>query len=245
MAHRAQQFLLALVFLTRLPFGGLLPARILSLADSTWAFPLVGAVVGALAGLPLLLPVPPILAAVLSVVVAVLLTGALHEDALADFADAAGGKDRDDRLRIMRNSRIGSFGMMALLLVTALRIAALTVLGPAVLIAASASGRTAAVLAMGALVPARSDGLGRGAGEPGWRNILAASFLALVFLALAGPGWGWALLAGLVVLAVVIRQARLWLGGQTGDVLGTASILTETAILIAFTATAASAGSLP
>lgn len=231
---RLQQVLLALIFLTRLPLGRFLPDRVLPLAESLWAFPLVGAMVGALAGLPLLLDGPPLLLAAISVTLSVWLTGALHEDALADFADAAGGRDRQARLRIMRDSHIGSYGVMALILTTALRIAALTIVGPAALIASAAGGRAAIVLAMAALPPARSDGLGHAAGRASAATVaVAVAITAMVLLP-----WGWpaliAALAGLVGLSMVIRQARHWLGGQTGDVLGAASLVSETAMLTSF-----------
>lgn len=235
---RWHQFILALVFLTRLPLGRLLPARVMPLANSAWAFPLAGAVIGALAGLPLLLPGPPFLLAALSVTLSVWFTGALHEDGLADFADAAGGRDRDDRLRIMRDSHVGSYGVMALALSTAIRIAALAHLGPWQLIAAAAAGRTASVLTMGALWPARQDGLGRAAELPGWRNVCLATLIAILLLLPAGEGRLLALIAGAFALSLTIRQARLWLNGQTGDVLGTASVVTETSILAAFALTA-------
>ncbi|MCT4332197.1 adenosylcobinamide-GDP ribazoletransferase [Paracoccus sp. YLB-12] len=234
MVRRWHQFLLALVFLTRLPLGNALPPRIMPLAQSAWAFPLVGAVVGAIASLPLLLPGPPMLTAALSVALSVWLTGALHEDALADLADAGGGKDTESRLRIMRDSRIGSYGVMALILVSIVRVVSLTALGPAALIAAAASGRAASVLVMAALPPARSDGLGHAAGRPAWAGVAFACLTALVAVLCAGPGSVIALIAAILAIAAVIRQARIWLGGQSGDVLGSASILTETAILSAF-----------
>lgn len=231
---RWHQLLLALVFLTRLPLGRGLPPQLLRLSDSAWAFPLAGALIGALSALPLLLPGPPLLLATLSVALSVWLTGALHEDALADFTDAMGGETRADRLRIMRNSTIGSYGAMALVLTTALRIAALSILGPWQLVAAAAGGRAAIVLVMGALLPVRADGLGRAAGEPGARNVLTATLIALIFLSFSGQHRLMALAGGMIATAFVIRQARVWLGGQSGDVLGTASILTETAMLVAF-----------
>lgn len=233
MRARWQEFLLALVFLTRLPLGRLLPARILPLADAMWAFPLAGALVGAMAGLPLLWSGPPLLLAALSVTLAVALTGALHEDALADFTDAGGGRDRDQRLRIMRDSHIGSFGVMALLLSTALRIASVSVLGPAHLIAAAASGR-AAMVAATRLPASRSDGLGRAAGRVGNGGLSIALLLALLALMLAGKGWFWAAMAGALAAWLVTLQARRWIGGQSGDVLGACGLLSETAILCAF-----------
>nr|WP_246448915.1 adenosylcobinamide-GDP ribazoletransferase [Paracoccus amoyensis] len=222
---------LALVFLTRLPLGRFLPARMLPLSQSLWAFPLAGLLVGLIAALPLWALGSSLLSAVLSVTLAVWFTGALHEDALADFADAAGGKDRHDRLRIMRDSAIGSYGVMALILCTAMRIAAIAQLTPLAVIAAAIAGRTAVVIAMAILPPARSDGLGKSAGRADAANIAIASLIGgLTMLFLGGPGIA-AAIAGLIALGLVIRKAKQWLGGQTGDVLGTASIITETAVL--------------
>ncbi|MDP0929335.1 adenosylcobinamide-GDP ribazoletransferase [Paracoccus onubensis] len=231
---RWHQFVLALVFLTRLPLERLLPRHILSLAKSSWAFPLVGAIVGAAASLTFLLPGPSLLHAALALALAVWLTGALHEDGLADFADGAGGRDREDRLRIMRDSAIGSYGVIALILTSLIRVAAISVLSPWHLIAAAACGRTAIILVLGGLLPARPDGLGHAAGTPGARNVGMVSIIALLFLLLAGDGAMFALIAGLLATAVTIRQARVWLGGHTGDVLGATSVLTETAVLAAF-----------
>lgn len=229
---RLQQFLLALVFLTRLPLGRLLPATVLPLSQSLWAFPLVGALIGAVAAVPLWLFGPGLLPATLSVALAVWFTGALHEDALADFADAAGGRDREDRLRIMRDSMIGSYGVMALILSTALRIAAVAQLDPLALIVAAMLGRAAIVIAMAILPPARPDGLGKSAGRPEAANMIVALVIAaMAGLLLQGIAAAGAAAIGLIVLAMIIRQAKLWLGGQTGDVLGASSLLSETTVL--------------
>ncbi len=229
---RLHQILLAVVFLTRLPLGRFLPARVLPLTDAVWAFPLVGALVGALASVPLWLGASPLLSATLSVALAVWLTGALHEDALADFADAAGGQTLQDRLRIMRDSRIGSYGVVALVLVMALRITALAALGPAALIAATTMGRAGIVVAMAALPPARTDGLGHSAG----RASVGALTVALTIAVLAAIPAGAVALAGAaaaaLVTAALIRRAARWLGGQTGDVLGATCICVETAALV-------------
>lgn len=231
---RLQQALLAVVFLTRLPLGRFLPARVLPLSSALWAFPLAGGLIGLLAGLPLLTDGPPLVLAALSFALSVGLTGALHEDALADFADAAGGRTVQDRLRIMRDSRIGSFGTMALICTSALRIAALAHLGPAALIAAAAGGRAAIVLALAVLPPARGDGLGHGAGRPGRASLAAALGIAAALMIPAGPAGLAAALAGLAAAALILRRARAWIGGQTGDVLGAASVGCETAMLAAF-----------
>lgn len=242
---RAEQLVLALVFLTRLPLVGLLPAdRIVPLHHAVWAFPLVGLVVGALAGLPLWLAGPPLLTAALAVALAVVLTGALHEDALADFADAMGGRDRAARLAIMRDSTVGSYGVAALGLTLLIRCAALSGLGPVALLVAATGGRAAILLALATLPPARADGLGQsGQGGVSASVLGGAAVLMVLLLALAGGdmGVGGALAAtcaGLIGAGLVIRLARQKLGGQTGDVLGSACLVTETAMLAAFALTA-------
>lgn len=236
---RSHQIVLALVFLTRLPFGRLLPPEVLPLSRAAWAFPLAGAVLGLLAGVPLWIMGTGLLPAALSVALAVWLTGALHEDALADFADAGGGRDRADRLRIMRESTIGSYGAAALVATGLVRVAALAALGPLALIAAAAAGRVAPVMLMRALPPARTDGLGQGAGQPSRRAVVAATLTGVLALLLGAPGPGAAALAmaliGLSVVAVSRRACRL-LGGQTGDVLGASVLLAECAALVGMAA---------
>ncbi len=233
-ADLKNQLVLALVFLTRMPLGGLLPEREVPLMHSLWAFPLAGALVGAVSALPLmLLPGPPLVLATLAVLLAIWLTGGLHEDGLADFTDGMGGADRAERLRIMRDPYIGSYGTLALILCIVLRVVSIAALGPLALIGAAAGGRAAMVLALTILPPARSDGLGRAAGRPGKGQALVSGLIGLAALALSGP-MALAGLIGLILAAgLVIRLARTRLGGQTGDVLGTVSVLGETAALTA------------
>ncbi|WP_265500698.1 adenosylcobinamide-GDP ribazoletransferase [Paracoccus beibuensis] len=232
---RLHQVLLALVFLTRLPVGRFLPPRILPLADAAWAFPLAGLIVGALAALPMWLAGPGLLPAALSITLLVWLTGALHEDALADFADAGGGRDRADRLRIMRDSTIGSYGTMALVCTTLLRILSLAVLSPGALVAAVAAARLVPVVLMRALPPARQDGLGQAAGRPSRGAVAGAAIIAALAMAtLVAPAPALAAAAAACAAgALVARRAVGLLGGQTGDVLGAASLLAETAALAA------------
>lgn len=221
--------------MTRLPLGRFLPPRILPLADAAWAFPLAGAVLGVLAAVPLWLAGPGLFPAAVSVSLLVWLGGALHEDALADFADAGGGRDRTERLRIMRDSTIGSFGAMALILTTTLRILALALLSPASLVAAVAAARLAPVILMRSLPPARADGLGHGAGRPSRKAVAVAAAVAGA-AAVAAVGLpaavAVAVAVGVAVVAVGYRALRL-IGGQTGDVLGASALVAETAALVA------------
>jgi adenosylcobinamide-GDP ribazoletransferase len=238
---------LAFGFLTRLPVpGGRAPGKA-ALARAGWAFPLVGLVVGAvgggLAAGALALDLPPLLAAILAVAAMVLMTGALHEDGLADVADGFGGAfERELKLQIMRDSRIGTYGVLALILVQAGRLAAIEALQEpypalAAVIAAAVLSRAAMVWLMAALPPARSTGLGAEAGRPGVGNTFATILIAVaVSMAALGPLGGAIASATAVVVAgvfgtIAIRQ----IGGQTGDVLGAAQQLTELAALIAAT----------
>lgn len=229
---------LALVWLTRLPLGGLIGARPRPLAQAAWSFALAGLVVGlaGAAGFFAGALVSPAVAGIAAVAAMVWITGGLHEDGLADFADGMGGATTARRLEIMRDSRIGSYGALALGLVTALRVAALAgTTGAFALLGAAALSRGGMVAGMAALPPARADGLGRAAGRPGAGQValaLALGWLPFAFggslaLALVPP------LACLGAQALVAAKARRALGGQTGDVLGAMQQAGEVAALLA------------
>ena len=236
----------ALAFLTRLPLGPAGAAEPGALARAAWAFPLAGVLVG-VAGAILLtlgdrLGLPILASALLAVAATVAVTGALHEDGLADFADGLGGSDAAQALAIMRDSRIGSFGVLALILGVGLRVAALaalpdTRLAAAALIAAHALSRGLLPAMMVSLDPARSDGLGAEAGRPSpaVAGIAAAIGLAVALLALpAGRGLVAVILAALAMAALGLL-ARRRLGGYTGDVLGAAQQVGEIVMLLVAT----------
>ncbi|MFI0396076.1 adenosylcobinamide-GDP ribazoletransferase [Paracoccus jiaweipingae] len=231
-----QNLVLAMVFLTVLPLGRFLPARVLTLGPAVWAFPLAGLAVAVPAALPLLAGLPPLLAAALTLAGLSALTGALHEDATADFADSFGGRDRAARLAIMRDSRIGSFGTVALIAVFAIRLTALagTAVPVAALIGAAMTGRALMGLALMAMPPARHDGLGQGAGPVPPLAALLAVGLALTGV-LAGCGVTGLLALVPAALAALSVAGLAWrrLGGQTGDVLGCICLTAETAFLSA------------
>ncbi|MBE7209702.1 MAG: adenosylcobinamide-GDP ribazoletransferase [Gluconacetobacter diazotrophicus] len=210
---------------------------------AAWCFPLVGAVIG-LAGAAVLqggavLRLPHTLSAWCAVAAVILLSGALHEDGLADTADGVGGgRDRAARLRIMRDSRIGSYGALALILSTGIRVAAIdTIPGPRVLAGlpcAAALGRAAMLVVVLSSRPARPDGFGRFLMTPGVERsagigcILAAA-ITLALLPI-GNALMLAVLAGMAGLAMAVLGRRM-LGGFTGDILGATSVLTECLLL--------------
>ena len=236
-------FKTAVAFLTRLPMphpDGAMPPNFVR---AHRMFPVVGALIGAAVGLLCLglraVGVPDLAAAALALGGSAILTGALHEDGLADIADGfGGGRDRESKLEIMRDSRLGTYGAMILLVSFAAKLSALAVIPdghvvPA-LIAAHALGR-GILPAMSLQLPyARKDGLARNAGQPDPATAVMAAGLALV-IALVSLSWSNALLAA--IAAGIIAFAVAWLalrqiGGQTGDVLGGAEQVAETAILV-------------
>jgi len=225
------EFAIAAAVLTRLPVGAG-AAQPGSVAAAGWAFPLVGAGVGALCALAFfaaaLLGLAAGPAALLAVLAGVAITGAFHEDGLADTADGfGGGGSRDQKLAIMRDSRQGTFGVIAIVLSIGLRAAAIASIGDPIhaglaLIAAHAASRGALPATMRLLPPARSDGLGAAAGRPSRTVAIAAAVIgAAIALATLGPLAGalaLLLAGGAVVLAAML--ARRQIGGYTGDVLG-------------------------
>jgi adenosylcobinamide-GDP ribazoletransferase len=248
---RLDQLVVGILFLTRFR----LPARADwpddAVARAAWAFPLVGWALGVIGGTVALLAhrlgLPAPAPALLGLGAIMLATGALHEDGLADTVDGlGGGRDRAHKLEIMRDSRIGSYGALALLVSVGLRVAALsalceaapnllpgTVLGA--LAAAHAVSRAGLPVIMRGLDPARPGGIAAGAGRPGADVTLAAALLG-VGSALFGLGW-WrgiaAIAAAAAAMAAAAALARRQIGGYTGDVLGAAQQAAETIVLLA------------
>jgi adenosylcobinamide-GDP ribazoletransferase len=258
-ARELRLFFVAMQFLTRVPTPRWVGFEPDWLNRSARYFSLVGSVVGLVAVAVLWAAsqvFPPVVAVLLSMTATLLLTGGFHEDGLADTWDALGGAvDRERALAIMKDSRIGSYGALALLVVLGLKAAALTALAdsglmlaiPALLLAHTAS-RAAAVTLIRVLpyagdpAHAKAKPLARSvscvevAVAIGWAVLLAALLAAQnlaqsahVFVAylLAGAGTGWS-----------IRWLRARLGGYTGDTLGATQQLTELAMLLGWLAVA-------
>jgi adenosylcobinamide-GDP ribazoletransferase len=234
----------ALAFYTRLPIPHRPAIAGEELARASWAAPVAGAVVGAVGALAYALAhtagLGPFPAAGLALVATLVLTGALHEDGLADTADAFGaGALPEDRLAIMRDSRIGTFGACALILSLGLRWVALAGLaGPTrvafVLIAAHAAARAIPPLLMLLIPPARPDGLSAAAGLPPADSVAAAAVLGLVAL-IVGLGPAGAVIAAALLALTLFAARRLALdkiGGQSGDVLGAVEQVCEVLVLL-------------
>ena len=242
--ERSEELKACIVFCTRLPLFRTTPNAGGAIAKAAWAFPVAGCVVGVIGAVVYALAhkfgLPAWPAASLAVAATMLVTGCLHEDGLADTADGFGGGDsRERKLAIMRDSRIGVYGVCALTMSLVLRVAALASLPSAhaavwALIAAHAGARATMPMLMLVLPPARNDGLSFDAGHPPLEAVAAAvliGFLALVFCLHLGHG-----LVALILLAVAVALMA-WLGsrqigGQTGDVMGALEQASEVAVLL-------------
>ncbi len=247
---------LALSFFTRLPVGFLAPKTApappgtesvplqLRLGEASRAFPLAGLVVGLLGGLAYWIAIKiglsGLLAALLAVAATAALTGALHEDGWADFADGLGCRgDRVRKLAAMKDSHIGSFGVLALIFATGIKVAALTAIASpdrvmAALVAAHVLSRAVLPLAMRSLPLATAQGLAVMAGRPSAQGVYVSLGLGLViaFFAVFLPGAVVAIIVAIVAAALVGAIAKQHFGGYTGDVLGAIEQVAEIAVLI-------------
>ena len=238
---------IAAAFLTRLPIALKDERGLSALAGASACFPVVGLGIGLLGGvlyaLAIALDLPPLLAAIIAVASMTVATGALHEDGLADTVDGfGGGGDRERKLQIMRDSRIGTYGVIALVLTLGSRVVALASFddnGDAVaaLILCAAASRALIVAAMRGAPLARSDGLAASAGQPTQPKMLWALGLgglaALVFAGLDGIV---AAVVGGSVAWAIVALARRQIGGITGDVLGALQQGAEIAMLLTLVA---------
>ncbi len=233
MKNELDLLLMALRFLTRLPLpqaANYTPERDVT---ARRYFPLAGAAIGLMMAVvygAALLALPQGVSVLLAIAAGLMVTGALHEDGLADTFDSFGGSSREQSLEIMRDSRIGTFGTAALVMALAIKAAALVTLpawaGASTLVAAHCLSRLSAVLARSSSRPARADGLAaeRAAPLEGMDLAIAAGTGVAVFVLCAFWTPFFALIAGLAGLVlghVAIRvMAERRLGGYTGDTLG-------------------------
>jgi len=253
------RFTVAWLFLTRVPLPGWWNAPLpdeevdsdatdkgkgmTPLSQTVRAWPVVGLLIGAAAGLALWggakLGLHPLAAAFLALIVGALLTGALHEDGLADVADGfGGGASKAKKLAIMKDSHIGTYGVLALILGVGFKATSLggfnaPALAASALIAAHVLSRAVMPLMMVMMEPVRKGGLGRGAGIPDRDDALIAAILGalMAFLILGlGPGVLAAALAAVGALSVG-WLAKRQIGGFTGDVLGAAQQVVEALVL--------------
>jgi adenosylcobinamide-GDP ribazoletransferase len=233
-----------LAFLTRLPLALSAPDTGADVARASWTFPVIGAFVGAFGALVYWfahsLGQPALVGASLAVAATLLITGALHEDGLADTADGfGGGTTRERKLDIMRDSFIGTYGAAALILSLLLRIGAIASLAdPALaalaLIAAHAGARATLPIFMRRVPRARQDGLSAEAGVPPPQSADFAIAIGLGVLLIC-LGFGATFITLILValaLGLIARLTINQIGGQTGDVLGAVEQASEILILL-------------
>lgn len=249
-ARELRYLLVAVQFLTRIPVRSIAGFEPVWLDRSAKYFPLVGALVGCACAAVLWAasavwpsPVP----AILAVAAGIAITGAFHEDGLADTADGlGGGTTREARLAIMKDSRIGTYGVVVLVTALLLKIGVLSGLELALavpaLIAAHAAGRFAGVLASAVFPYAGDVGVAKvkPIGDNATRaGLVVAAVLGLLPLfllpfPLAVP----ALLAAAAAAALIGALARRLIGGYTGDVLGAVEQAVEVVFLLSVQAIA-------
>src|SRR6266508_3769360 len=218
----------AVTFLTRLPLGRPLALDGADVARGAVLFPLVGAGIGAATGATAAILHPrlsPLLAASIAVAVSLVLTGALHVDALADTADAVGASSRERALEIMRDPRVGSFGAASVAIDLIVKVAAI----------AQLVDRGGAISPLAAIMSYPRERGGTGSvltGNVGLAGALGAPIVACA-IAVAVAGVTGAVLVGVVAASTILLGLafRSWLGGATGDSLGTVTELGETAAL--------------
>ncbi len=237
-------------FFTRLPLiGDERKVELPELRRAARAAPIAGIAVGIVSALAyggaIWVGLTTLVAAILAVAAAILVTGALHEDGLADTVDGlAGGWTKKARLEIMRDSRIGTYGSLALGLAVLLRVAAIAgIMGRGgliatmlVIVSAEAVSRAAPIWLMWRLPPARSSGAAASAGQPtdsaAWQCFILAGIIAFLLMATAAGVLAtmFALATAALATLGVIALSRRTLRGQTGDVAGAS----QQAALIAF-----------
>jgi adenosylcobinamide-GDP ribazoletransferase len=231
----------ALGLLTRLPVRVNTARATARGARAAWAWPLAGVIVNAIAAAAAVAAVwsglPVGVAALLLIAVQMIVTGAMHEDGLADSVDGLwGGWDKERRLAIMKDSQIGTYGVLALLVSVLLRwMLWTTILGPMLWPAALAIGalsRLPMIFLAFALPHARGNGLSHAVGRPAAQTLALGAGVATL---IAAPLLG---LMAVLVIGVMALVALVWariargkIGGQTGDILGASQQLTEIAAL--------------
>ncbi len=234
-------FWVTLSLLSRLPLPTVPRAAFDAAPRAVGWYPLAGLVLGLLAvtagQIALALDLGSAIAAGVVIATMMLLSGAMHEDGLADTADGFWGAMTPARqLEIMKDSQIGSYGVLALIIVTGLRWIALTMLlgaAPWAYVAVAALSRAVLPLLMATTPHARSTGLSHSVGRPelatAWQAVAIGAAVALLF-----GGWAviWALVLALLLVWGLRRLALRKIGGQTGDVLGAAQQLAEVVILL-------------
>ena len=237
-------FLVGLQFLTRIRIVRQTVWTAEDFGRSTRFFPLVGLVLGICYALAAWILVSVLgmraLTTALLLILPLLLTGGLHADGFMDTADGVfSGRERERKLEIMKDSRVGSFGVVAFVLLMFLQFALLLDMSPPLLVPVffvmPIIGRMAMVLAVSCFPYARADGMGKTFADMADRGTVAiAAVTTSVLVIPIGLLATLALVLGIVFALLFCRWMTAILGGVTGDVYGAATVLTETIVLAVF-----------
>lgn len=251
--QQVRLFFIALQFFTRLPIPAWVGFEASWLQHASRYFPLVGAVVGAIAAgvycaAALVLPAP--VAAVLSTAASICITGAFHEDGFADTCDGlGGGLTRERALEIMKDSRVGAYGAIGIVCMLAAKLSALATLPPRQAVAALLLAHPLSRLAATALIWKLDYVRGEGKAKPLAQQMTSAEFAIAAATACLPAvlllATGWSTPGAVTAAAIAALVAALWLGrlfvrrlgGYTGDCLGAVQQLAETLIYVAILAT--------
>ena len=237
---RLAELQVAFMLLTRIPVGNP-KTHVPKLADALWAFPIVGYVVGGvIAAVYILISqmnLSSVAAAIFAIIAGLLCTGAMHEDGLADCADGfGGGQNQEKKLAIMRDSAIGTYGTLALILVIGLRVFILSSL-PALfelvllIIMCSVISRFVIVGYLYFLPAVRQEGLGSQASINNIHSLFLAAIISLpAIFVCTFVSYPYHVIITILVASLLWGIiAKYQLGGQTGDVCGAGQLICETA----------------
>ena len=241
-----EDILLALTFFTRIPIHFTVKYH-RTLMQACWCFPLIGASIGLVGGtflyLLLIIQIPVAISAVITICFIIVLTGALHEDGLADTVDGlGGGEDKKSKIEKMRDSRIGSYGVLAILLLTLIKLNAIISLATekpyeiAILsiICAHSLSRFSIIVIPYFSIPASNEGLARYAGKPATLGFIGSFLLTSILILILLP-FDQAILSAVLAILVagaVGLLANFQIKGYTGDILGAAQQVSEVTVLV-------------
>ena len=241
-----EDILLALTFFTRIPIH-FITKYDRTLMQACWCFPLIGAGIGLAGGtlfyILLVVQIPVAISAVTTICFIVILTGALHEDGLADTADGLGGGDnKKSKIEKMRDSKVGSYGVLAILLITLIKLNAIITLATGKpyeiaiisIICAHSLSRFSIIVIPYFSSPASDEGLARYAGKPETRGVIGGLLLTsiLIFLLLPFEQATTSAVLAILVAGVIGLLANFQIKGYTGDILGAAQQVSEATVLV-------------
>ena len=239
-------FFATIMFFTRIPIKwSFFSDKAPELTRAAWAFPLVGFLIGALSGVLgdflIFLGLPIFLSCIITITLSVILTGAFHEDGLADTADGLGAGGSPERInKIIHDSRLGTYGVVALILGLLTRLGLLLTLVEygytlvSILSIGFASGKLAILFSRNFFNNSKFAKVGSIVGIISYKNLFLATLIWALPTSVIFPFYG-ILLGGILMIFIISfmgLKSRIALGGITGDILGAIAFLTELVFLL-------------